>query len=82
MQGAKVWRAGVSTSLPLAVAGGACAGSNGVCMWFMSLCCSKLVYESIVLASSAVSMGMNVFRTRFDIHTIQELTARAPCKLC
>ena len=62
--------------------GGACAGSNGVCMWFMSLCCSKLVYESIVLASSAVSMGMNVFRTRFDIHTIQELTARAPCKLC
>ena len=62
--------------------GGACAGSNGVCMWFMSLCCSKLVYESIVLASSAVSMGMNVFRTRFDIHTIQELMACAPGKLC
>ena len=37
------------------------AGSCVVCMWFMGLRYVKQVYESIVLASSAVSMGVSVF---------------------
>ena len=57
--------------------GGACAGSCRVCVWSMGFCCSTLVYESIVLASSAVSMGMSVLRTRFNIYTLQEPIARA-----
>ena len=60
--------------------GGACAGSCRVCMWSMGLCCSKLVYKSIKLASSTVSVGVSVFRSRFNVHALQELMARAPCK--
>ena len=60
--------------------GGRYAGSCVVCMWSMSLCCSSRVYESIVLASSTVSVGVSVFRTRFNVHALQELMARAPCK--
>ena len=61
--------------------GGPRAGSCGVCMWSMGLCCLQLVYESIMLALSAVSVDMNVFRTRFNIYTIQELMVCAPGKL-
>ena len=57
--------------------GGRYAGSCVVCMWFMGLRYVKQVYESIVLASSAVSMGMSVLRTRFNTYTLQERTAQS-----
>ena len=61
--------------------GGPLAGSCGVCMWSMGLCSAKRVYESIVLASGTVSVGVSVFRSRFNVLPIQELMARARGKL-
>ena len=42
---------------------------------------SKQVHERIVLASMAVSVRVSVFRSRFNVLTIQELMARARGKL-
>ena len=55
-------------------------------MCFMNLCSSEgvyPVYESIVLASGTVSVGVNVFRTRFNIYTlhVQEPTVCEPGEL-
>ena len=57
--------------------GGRYAGSCVVCMWFMGLRYVKQVYESSVLASSALSMRMSVLITRFNTYTLQERTAQS-----
>ena len=39
----------------------------------LALTKTNLRYESIVLASSTVSVGVSVFRTRLNVHALQEL---------